>query len=46
MFKVDKMKKILDCDICNNILIEPISLSCGYTDFRNRRKKYNVSRMS
>ena len=31
MFKVDKIKKILDCDICNNILIEPISLSCGYT---------------
>ena len=29
MYKIDKIKGLFDCDICNNLLVDPISLPCG-----------------
>ncbi len=29
MFKVDKLKCFLDCDLCNSLLVDPIVIPCG-----------------
>lgn len=31
MFKVEKIKTFLDCDQCSNLLVEPITLACGFS---------------
>ena len=31
MFKVDQLKRLFDCDLCNNLLIDPVTLPCGHT---------------
>ena len=30
MLKVDQLKSISDCDRCNNLLVDPIVMPCGY----------------
>ncbi len=29
MFKMDRIKNLLNCDFCNELLINPVSISCG-----------------
>ena len=29
MYKVDKIKKLFDCDLCHQLLVEPITIPCG-----------------
>lgn len=29
MFKIDKVKSMLDCGLCNKLLVSPVALSCG-----------------
>jgi hypothetical protein len=29
MFKIDQVKNLLNCDFCNELLIDPVSISCG-----------------
>ena len=29
MYKLDKIKTLFNCDICNHSLVDPISLPCG-----------------
>lgn len=29
MFKTDKVKNLFDCDICDKLLVDPISMACG-----------------
>lgn len=31
MFKIDQVEDLFDCDLCQQLLIEPISLRCGNT---------------
>lgn len=31
MFKIDKVKNLFDCDICDKLLVDPISIACGNT---------------
>ena len=30
MFKIDQVKHFLDCDHCNNLLVDPVTIVCGY----------------
>ena len=29
MYKVDKIKNFFDCDLCHELLVDPISIPCG-----------------
>jgi hypothetical protein len=29
MYKVDKIKNLFDCDLCHQVLVDPISFPCG-----------------
>ena len=29
MFKIDQVKKLFDCEQCNQLLFDPVTLSCG-----------------
>jgi len=29
MFKIDKIKNLFDCDLCHQVLVDPISFPCG-----------------
>ncbi len=29
MYKVDKIKNVFDCDLCHQLLVEPITIPCG-----------------
>ena len=29
MFKIDQVKYLLDCDHCNNLLVDPVTIVCG-----------------
>ena len=31
MFQVEKIKRALDCDLCNKVLVDPITIPCGNT---------------
>lgn len=31
MYKIDKIKKLLDCGICSQLMVEPVTLPCGKT---------------
>ena len=31
MFKIDQVKNLFDCEQCNQLLIDPITLLCGYS---------------
>jgi len=31
MFKIDQVKNLFDCEQCNQLLVDPISLPCGYS---------------
>ena len=31
MLKVDRIKRLFDCDLCNKLLSDPVALPCGYT---------------
>lgn len=31
MFKIDQIKRLFDCDICNSLLIDPVQIPCGNT---------------
>lgn len=30
MFKFDKIKNLFDCSLCNSLLVDPVSLPCGF----------------
>jgi len=30
MYKIEKNRKLLDCDVCNGLLIDPVSTLCGF----------------
>jgi len=29
MFKIDKVKTLFDCSLCNQLLVDPVTISCG-----------------
>ena len=31
MFKIDQVKNLFDCEQCNQLLVDPVSLPCGYS---------------
>ena len=31
MFKIDQAKSLFDCSLCNKMMVDPITLVCGYT---------------
>ena len=31
MFKIERMKRLLDCDLCNEVIIDPVTMPCGYS---------------
>jgi hypothetical protein len=31
MFKIDQVENLFDCEQCNQLLIDPITLLCGYS---------------
>ena len=31
MFKTDQVKNLFDCEQCNQLLVDPVTLSCGYS---------------
>lgn len=31
MFKIDRVRKLLDCDLCNQLLVDPVTIACGYS---------------
>jgi len=31
MFKIDQAKSLFDCCLCNNMIVDPITLVCGNT---------------
>jgi len=31
MFKVDQIKNLFDCELCNQLLVDPVALPCGYS---------------
>ena len=31
MFKIDQVKNLFDCEQCNQLLVEPVTLPCGYS---------------
>ena len=31
MFKIDQVKNLFDCEQCNQLLIDPVTLPCGYS---------------
>ena len=31
MFKIDQVKNVWDCEYCNNLLVNPVTIVCGYS---------------
>jgi len=31
MFKIDKVKTLFDCSLCNELLVDPVTIPCGYS---------------
>ncbi len=31
MFKIDKVRMLFDCDLCTELLVDPVKLPCGYS---------------
>ncbi len=31
MFKIDKVKIQFDCSLCNKLLVDPVTIPCGYS---------------
>lgn len=31
MFKIDKIRNVFDFDLCSQLLVDPITLVCGYS---------------
>lgn len=31
MFKIDKIKHLYNCSQCNQLLVEPVTIPCGYS---------------
>jgi hypothetical protein len=31
MFKIDKVKTLFDCSLCNQLLVDPVMIPCGYS---------------
>ena len=31
MFKIDQVKNLWDCEHCNNLLVDPVTIVCGYS---------------
>ncbi len=29
MFKIDKVKTLFDCSLCNQLLVDPVTIPCG-----------------
>ena len=46
MYKVDKIKNLFDCDLCHQVLVDPISFPCGSNVCKNHLDKLlkNVSK--
>ena len=41
MFKIDKLKRIFDCDSCSSTLVDPITLPCGDTVCKRHLDKFS-----
>ena len=39
MFKIDKVKSLFDCDLCNQVLIDPVTISCGNNIYKSHLDK-------
>jgi len=31
MFKIDQVNSLLDCELCNQLLVDPVTIVCGYS---------------
>lgn len=31
MFKIDQVKNLYDCDQCNQLMVDPVTIACGYS---------------
>ena len=31
MFKIDQVKNLFDCEQCDQLLVDPVTLPCGYS---------------
>ena len=31
MFKIDQVTNLFDCELCNQLLVDPVALLCGYS---------------
>jgi len=43
MYKVEKIKNLLDCDICNKLLIGPVSTLCGFAVCKSHLDQFKDS---
>ncbi len=43
MYKIERIRKLLDCDICDNLLIEPVVTVCGFTVCKSHLDQYEGS---
>ena len=39
MFKIDQVKSLFDCDLCNQVLMDPVTISCGSNICKNHLDK-------
>ena len=44
MFKIDQAKRLFDCYLCNNMIVDPITLVCGSTICKSHVDKMISSR--
>ena len=43
MYKIEKIRNFLDCDICNKLLIDPVLTLCGFTVCKSHVDEYEES---
>ena len=43
MYKVEKIRKLFDCDICNEMLVDPVTTLCGFTICKSHLDQYEGS---
>lgn len=43
MYKVDKIKSLVDCDLCHKLLGEPVATVCGYSVCKSHFDKFEGS---
>ena len=43
MYKIEKIKHLLDCDICDKLLIEPVTTLCGFSVCKSHLDQFEGS---